>query len=86
MVEMRKMGYKIRKIAEDRQIDQSSVAEALGCSEKQISDLYDGRLFLSFAQIDKLVSLLKTDLEQLQTIDDDEYRNAVVHTTVPFTS
>jgi len=84
MFEMRKMGLSIKQHAE--KTDQSFIAEVLNCTKEQISDLFTGRYFLSFEQMEKLATLLKVQPDVFFEDDDVYYNSNVVHCMKPFSN
>lgn len=86
MVAMRKLGLSIQKFAEDRKIDNNQLACELSCDPLAIQSIFKGMAFLSVAQLQKLASLFKVEIQDLFTVDENYYSANVVHCMTPFTN
>ena len=86
MTDMRRLGLMIKRYAELADFDTSAIAEALGCTEEQVIDLYSGRLLLSYKNFETLSKKLGVELESFLQTDEKYYEENVVCCKQGFTS
>lgn len=81
MKNMRVLGDMIGKLAgEAYGADaQDRLSQVLGCTPDQVSQVFQGRLFLSFPQLSRLAEVLHTPVDALLAGDEAHYRENVVH-------
>lgn len=60
---MEKLGQRIKELRKSRSLKQDDIAEVLGLSRGQISNLENGRRNLSLKQLEKLCDFFKVDME-----------------------
>lgn len=60
---MEKLGQRIKELRKSRSLKQDDIAEVLGLSRGQISNLENGRRNLSLKQLEKLCEFFKVDME-----------------------
>lgn len=60
---MEKLGQRIKELRKSRNLKQDDIADVLGLSRGQISNLENGRRNLSLKQLEKLCEFFKVDME-----------------------
>lgn len=81
MKSMRILGDMIEKLAGETYGEdmRNSLSQVLGCTPDQVSQVCQGRLFLSFPQLNRLAEALHTPVDVLLAGDEEHYRENVVH-------
>lgn len=78
MKEFRVIGNTIEKIAKEKNISLSSLAEKSGCSDRQFLLGVKGRNLFSFSQIEKIADALNESVSKLIPGDEDFYNKNYV--------
>lgn len=79
MKSMRLLGNMIEMQAEKNKYSVDQIGKVLDCSSDQVYSMYDGRIFPSFSQLEKLSSLFDISIENLIAGDEQYYGESVVH-------
>lgn len=72
MEQSRAIGYNIKKLAEQNNFSPVKLGIQIKCSEQQIKSLYEGRLILSYKQLEILSNLFNVPISDL--LDDTDYQ------------
>lgn len=76
MKDLRLLGNMIKKLSQEQHVKLES---ALGWSEDQVAAIFDGRVFPSFHELEKLASIFKVSVPELLHGDESYYEQNVVH-------
>ena len=79
MKSMRMLGNQIQRLAQERDTPPQETGRILDCSEEQVFAIYEGRVFPSFDQLEKLAEVFQTTVGQLLDGDAEDYERSVVH-------
>lgn len=79
MKKMRILGDMIQKLVQEKEKTSDDISKILGCNIEQVEDIYKGRLFLSFSQLEKLAEYLGVTVDILLKGDIAHYEKTVVH-------
>ena len=79
MKEMRLIGNMVRKLAKESNCSDTDICNTIDCTLNQYYEFLDGRLFLSFEQLEKLAQFFKVTVDEIMTGDSDYYEKNVVH-------
>lgn len=76
MKELRLLGSTIKKLSQEKHLRLESF---MGWTEDQTAAILDGRLFPSFADLQKLSKLFSVTVDDLMHGDEEYYNQKVVH-------
>lgn len=79
MQEIREIGSNVQKIMQGCGLSASVVCEHLECTLNQYNAFLEGRMFLSFEQLETLAELFFVDVSTLFEVDVAEYQKNIVH-------
>ena len=79
MKEMRLIGNMVRKLSKSIQYSEMEICKTIDCTLNQYYEFLDGRLFLSFEQLEKLAELFKVTVDDIMLGDSDYYEKNVVN-------
>lgn len=79
MKNMRVLGNMIEKLALQKQDTLEDMGQVLDCTPNQVKAMYKGRVFPSFAQLNRLADYFGTTVDVLLNGDEEYYENNVVH-------
>lgn len=65
MKEMRQLGNMIQKLIQEKNIKSKEITNLLNCNLEQLENIYKGRIFLSFNQLDMLANFLNVSIDTL---------------------
>lgn len=66
------LGKRIQRLAEQHNITMETVALLLWCSEEYVTQLYNGKAFLSYPRFQILAKSLGVDIIELLTVNESE--------------
>lgn len=79
MKEIRLIGNCIEKLIKEQGLCTKKVAKAIGVRDNSFQKVLNGRMFLSFEQLEQLAKLLSVTIEELLNGDLEHYNQTIVH-------
>ena len=79
MKEMRLIGNMVQKLSKEREINDDSMCEKLDCTMNQYQSFLNGRMFLSFKQLEMLANYFGITIDSLLDGDCEYYEKNIVH-------
>ena len=84
MVDMRRIGCTIQKLATEHNVNNDELASMLQCDSEDVPALFKGLVYPTFEQLNNIATKFEVDIQTVVIGDNDYYKQNFVHCMTDF--